>query len=232
MLAVKPFSKRRAALRLTFGLFLAAIFLAGEFDASAQTKKKPKFNGIFASPKTARYRKAKAKNFKPVQTAKVGAKKTILIGSSTAKSYVKVDATAKPKVVGNKRQPAIVEPGWKTEPLFRQADDFVMKISRDGYRQTKDFIVQTVQDDRSWKIFQQLDQNKDYVLLALCDENCDFLSLRIYDKAGKSIVLNKTRQSRQAVYFSPRGTDIYQIKTTVTTCRREPCRATLTVFER
>lgn len=207
-------------------------------DAAAQTNKKNDSPaGIFSNPQT----RSKTQNARPKRkpvTKQTAAPKTAA-DEQNVQSNPAAENVQTPVRAGNASD--VVEPvsaktaSVKTddkEPLFRQVSDFIGDLKKEGYAKKHDFIAEKMNDDKSWFNTVNVERNKRYVLLALCDDSCPAMNLKVYDEAGKVILNHRERQSRPTIYFSPQRTGVYRFKTTVVSCYKEPCRASLSVYER
>lgn len=121
---------------------------------------------------------------------------------------------------------------WEREPLFRQFADFILNLKNNGFRRTQDFVVRAVDDDMFWKTFYKLNKDKNYVIFAVCDGACPILNLHLYDEVNDLMAFHKDRKSKPVIYFTPRKTGNYIVKTTVVACRKEPCKSAVSVYER
>lgn len=220
-------------------------------DTNAQTKRKRRAKpvGIFPNPKTrsktvgarivrkpAPVKLSPAKPAPALTSPNTTAKQTEKFVPLNSESVRTIDSTV------NRRSAAVAPTANQTavskrnepnkEPLFQQVSAFIADLEKDGFAKKHDFVAEKIKDDKSWSNTFNVERNKNYVLLALCDVNCPTMNLRVYDNTGKMILNHRERQSRPTVYFVPLRTGLYRFKTTVVSCKKEPCRAALSVYER
>lgn len=119
---------------------------------------------------------------------------------------------------------------WEIEPLFLPLADFIINLENSGYHRTADFVVKSVQDDQSWTSNFEMQAGKNYVIFAVCDFFCPALNVHVYDETNDLMAFHKDRKSKPAIYFTPRRTGTFKIKTTIVACRQEPCRAAVSVY--
>ncbi len=222
--------------------FVCLIFLAANLlcaaDAVAQTKKKStKPAGIFPNPQTrtkttnARTKRKPAvkPNAAPVTAAEQNGQSNST-DSGNAQTPVRTGGANGLTAPPNAKAANAKSDG--KEPLFKQVNDFISDLEKEGFAKKHDFVAEKMQDDKSWFNTVNVERNKRYVLLALCDDSCPAMNLKVYDDLGKIILNHRERDSRPTIYFTPQRTGVYRFKTTVVTCKKEPCRAALSIYER
>lgn len=222
--------------------FVCLIFLAANVfcvsDAAAQTKKKPtKPAGIFSNPQT-RNKTTNARTKRKPAAKPAAAPNTAAAQSGQPKT---ANAESAQTPIGTGGANGLTAPtstkaanakADSKEPLFKQVSDFISDLEKEGFAKKHDFVAEKMQDDKSWFNTVNVERNKRYVLLALCDDSCPAMNLKVYDDLGKIILNHRERESRPTIYFTPKRTGVYRFKTTVVTCKKEPCRAALSVYER
>lgn len=243
-------SALRVCCKISFALLLATLPLVGAAFAQDKDKEKPvRPMGIFPNPQTRTKPKTEPEKNKPTPPTP-----TQEVVTPTAPATVVPQPlpettpspapqplptpTAAPQSVPSDlsnpvQQPLPTAPSQQSsDPLFQEVSQVIAELEKDGFRKKDDFIAEKMQDDGSWTNDVAVQQAKRYVLLALCGEKCPMMNIRVYDETGKMILIHQEQQARPTIYFSPRRNATYRFKTTVTACRKEPCRAALSIYER
>lgn len=227
-------------------LITIGLGLSGNASAQNSTKPKPpKQEGIFPNPESRTKKKSrKQPDAPPMPAAATPLATPQNVAPETpvapAQTNVQPEATNSNNAPAqnlnnpNNAAPVVVTTPVNIvqDPLFQQVSQVITQLEKDGYRKKDDFIADKMQDDGSWVNDISVQQAKRYVLLAQCDHNCPMMNVRVYDETGKLILIHQEQQARPTIFFTPQRNATYRFRTTVTACRKEPCRAALSVYER
>ncbi|MEM7572930.1 MAG: hypothetical protein AAF433_08515 [Bacteroidota bacterium] len=124
--------------------------------------------------------------------------------------------------------------------LCLQAQDVVdSQLSRitelmvnDNYEKTHDYEFDWLEDDESDNYYIRLSQYYNYKIIAVCDQDCEDIDMKIYDENGKLLDEDVAEDDVPIVELTPRTTGRYRVYLKMYDCDVEPCKVGIAVYGR
>ena len=92
-----------------------------------------------------------------------------------------------------------------------------------GYATTHAERIDALREGRSDSFTFELDAEREYHVLSLCDRDCSDLDLALYDEHGNLIAEDVERDDTPVVKVTPRWTGEFELRVRMHECRSEPC---------
>jgi hypothetical protein len=97
-------------------------------------------------------------------------------------------------------------------------------LHRDGYRLTHEIYTGALREDDSEDIEFELDGGGVYLIIGVCDNDCDDFDLEIMNESGRRIDRDEKTDDVPVVAVSPSRRERFTVRATMASCGDEPCR--------
>jgi hypothetical protein len=104
-----------------------------------------------------------------------------------------------------------------------QLDRYGTVLSDRGYRLTQDVRSGSLDDDEDEYFTLELEADRAYVLVGVCDEDCTDVDLRLFDAEGTEIDSDLEADDYPVVEVRPGRTTRFRVKVIMATCSTSPC---------
>ena len=102
----------------------------------------------------------------------------------------------------------------------------------DNYQKTHDFEYDWLEDDESDNYYIELSQYYDYKIIAVCDQDCEDIDMKIYDQSGRLLDEDVAEDDVPIVEVTPRANGRYRVYLKMYDCDVEPCKVGIAVYGR
>lgn len=118
---------------------------------------------------------------------------------------------------------------WETQvqaQLTRASD----LLADRGYALSHEVKTGTLRDHENESFTLELDEDRSYALLGVCDEDCSDIDLRLFDQDGDEVDADVATDDYPVVEVRPRERGRYRVKVVMATCSTSPCFYGIGVF--
>lgn len=118
-----------------------------------------------------------------------------------------------------------------TEIVWDQLQNSYSEASDLGYS-VKNYIVGGLDADDNTNWTFNFSANKEYIFVAVCDNDCEDIDLYLNNVDGDEIDKDTEEDDYPVVSFSPAYSGKYELKVTMYSCEIEPCYFGIGIFEK
>jgi hypothetical protein len=119
-----------------------------------------------------------------------------------------------------------------TDQIYAQ----LIRIARDagyrGYRPTHEPLIDDLGNGGEHNITLNLSRDVSYVIMGVCDEDCNDIDLELYDDNGNLISSDRQIDAFPVVEVTPRWNARFLIRVRMADCSNAPCRYGVGAFGR
>lgn len=113
-----------------------------------------------------------------------------------------------------------------------QLDLIKLVAARDGYRESHDRTIELVNGGQRPSHSITLRSGSDYIIAAVCDQDCNDVDLEVFDENGRSIGSDADSSDIAMVRISPRWTGSFSVRPHLYQCRIGTCFYGIGVFRK
>lgn len=96
-------------------------------------------------------------------------------------------------------------------------------FSENGFQMTHDVYTGSLDEEQTETLTLTLHAGTAYALVAVCDDDCSDLDLRLYDADGKLVDEDLKKDDAPIVMVTPDETASYTLKVIMAACSSSPC---------
>jgi hypothetical protein len=118
--------------------------------------------------------------------------------------------------------PATAQSRWR-EQVNNQIERAAKVLSERGYRRTHDVYDGSLKNEESEFLTLALHSGTAYAIIAVCDNDCSDIDLRIFDEDNKEIDSDVQNDDNPVVMVSPGHEGKFRLKVIMAKCATSPC---------
>ena len=113
-----------------------------------------------------------------------------------------------------------------------QLDAAAQRLGKNGYELTHNVFTGELRETQHEDVTVELDRGKTYIIVAVCDNDCKDVDLRLLNRGGREIDNDVEADDYPTVAVQPERDDRYTVRTIMATCNSQPCRYGFGAFSR
>ena len=114
----------------------------------------------------------------------------------------------------------------------QQLDSAARRLGKDGYELTHNVFTGELRENQYEDVTVELNRGRTYVIVAVCDNDCKDVDLRLLNRGGREIDNDVEADDYPTVAVEPDRDERYTVRTIMATCNTQPCRYGFGVFSR